>query len=68
MKLSQVQREFLTLLSDGKAHRSGEVPGRKYVTVNTLNKLRDHDCILSTPDGFRLTDIGRTALETGILP
>lgn len=68
MRLSPVQREFLTILTDGKAHYSSEVPGRKYILVTTLNRLRRRDCIISSPEGFRITDIGRPALTTGILP
>ena len=71
MKLSKTQKAFLTVLLDGKARSSHDTAlacGRKYFGCDTSGKLRKHDCIQPAPDGWIITDIGRTALETGILP
>ncbi len=71
MKLSKAQKDFLTVLLDGKARSSRETAqacGRTYFGVDTSGKLCKHDCIQPTTSGWVITDIGRTAVETGILP
>lgn len=40
----------------------------RFIGVSTTRKLCTRDCIISTNAGWLITDIGRTALETGILP
>lgn len=71
MKLSKTQKDFLTVLLDGKERSSHAVAlecGRKYFGCDTTGRLRRHDCIQFTMGGWVITDIGRTAVETGILP
>ena len=72
MKLTHRQRTILTLLKTrGHAMPKWSMCADldiKFITVNTLNRLRDRDCIRYTDQGWLLTDIGWTAVETGVLP
>jgi hypothetical protein len=40
----------------------------KCVTVETTRRLLGRQCIMQSSQGWMITDIGRTALETGVLP
>lgn len=72
MKLSPIQSKILAHLKlRGHAmcaHQIANEIEAKFIGVTTTRKLCDHDCIVNTSQGWLITDIGRTALETGILP
>jgi hypothetical protein len=71
-KLSRIQREILIALSDQGPMATTELRkavGARFIGVNTLNFLRNKDCIISGADlKWFITDIGRTAAETGNTP
>lgn len=71
-KLSRIQREILIVLSaqGPLAHTElRKAVGARFIGVNTMNFLRNRDCVISTADlRWQITDIGRTAAQTGIKP
>jgi hypothetical protein len=67
--LPDLHRAILTLLkTKGHAMWAYEIKeelGKRFIGVNTYNKLRFFGCIQFTNQGMMITDLGKDTLEKG---
>lgn len=70
--LTEIQQKILSKLVERGPMPSTELRKAcsvRFIGVNTINYLRNKDCITTTGDlSLVITEVGRTAEKTGVCP